>query len=54
MNREEMTNYIDEICEEKGYENSPAYDLIYNECCIGRNDSDAKELIDEMLARYNK
>jgi hypothetical protein len=53
MNKSEMKNYVDEICEREGYENSPAYDLIYSECCAGRNDNDAKELIDEMLAKYN-
>ena len=53
MKREEMMNYVDLICEQEGYTDSPAYDLIYNECCLGRSDKDAKEMIEDLLASYN-
>ena len=53
MMREEVIEYVDRICEEQGYTDSPAYDLIYNECCLGRSDKDAKEMIRELLISYN-
>ena len=48
-----MMELVDRICEEKGYNDSPAHDLIYNECCEGRNEEDA-ENDEEMLANYNR
>jgi len=53
MTREEMIDYVDRICEEQGYTDSPAYDLIYNECCKMRSDKEAKEMIRELLISYN-
>ena len=52
MTKLEMMNYVDEVCEAEGFENAPAYDLIYSECCEGRNDESAKEMIDRLLAEY--
>ena len=52
MTREEIIDFIDRICEEHGYMDSPAYDLFYSECCL-RNYEDAKEMIEELLASYN-
>ena len=54
MNYNEMMELVDKICEEEGYNDSPAYDLIYNECCEGRDEEDAAEMIEEMLANYNR
>lgn len=54
MNKDEMIDYVDIICEEEGYKDSPAYDLIYSECCEGRTDDDAKEMIIQLLKEYNK
>lgn len=54
MTRNEMMELVDRICEENGYNYSPAYDLIYNECCEGRSEEDAAEMIEEMLANYNR
>ena len=53
MNKEKMMELVDMICEEEGYSDSPAYDLIYSECCEGRSNTDAEEMIREMLADYN-
>ncbi len=53
MNRTEMMELVDRICEEEGYENAPAYDLIYKECCDGRSNADAKEMIKELLREWN-
>ena len=52
MTREEIMEFIDRICEEHGYMDSPAYDLFYSEC-LGRSDEDAKEMIRELLSSYN-
>ena len=54
MNYNEMMELVDKICEEKGYNDSPAYDLIYSECCEGRSEAEAEEMIEEMLANYNR
>lgn len=54
MKYNEMMELVDRICEEEGYEDSPAYDLIYSECCEGRNSTDAEEMVRNMLANYNK
>jgi len=54
MDYEEMVSYVDEVCNIEGYEDSPAYDLIYSECCNGRNGEDAKEMILDMLRKYNE
>lgn len=54
MAKQEMMQYVDTICEKNGYEDGPAYDLIYNECCEGRSAEDAKSLINEMLENYNE
>lgn len=53
MNRNEMMNYVDGICEAEGYE-APAYDLIYSECCVGRSEEDAKGMIKKLLEDFNK
>ena len=52
MTREEIIDFIDFICEEYGYMDSPAYDLFYSEC-MSRSDEDAKEMIEDLLASYN-
>ena len=52
MTREEIIDFIDRICEEHGYMDSPAYDLFYSEC-MSRSDEDAKEMIRELLSSYN-
>lgn len=52
MTREEIMDFIDRICEEYGYMDSPAYDLFYSEC-MSRSDEDAKEMIEDLLASYN-
>jgi len=52
MTREEIIDFIDRICEEQGYMDSPAYDLFYSEC-MSRSDEDAKEMIRELLSSYN-
>ena len=52
MTREEIMDFIDRICEEQGYMDSPAYDLFYSEC-MSRSDEDAKEMIRELLSSYN-
>lgn len=49
MTKLEMMELVDTICEEEGTENAPAYDLIYSECCEGRDDNQAKEMINELL-----
>ncbi len=50
MNKLEMMELVDRICEEEGIENAPAYDLLYSECCEGRNTEDAEEMIRERLS----
>ena len=54
MTRSEMIAIIDQICDECGYEDSPAYDLIYSDCVAGRPDRDAIEMIKDLLADFNK
>ena len=54
MTRSEMIAIIDQICDEGGYEDSPAYDLIYSDCVAGRPDRDAREIIKDLLADFNK
>lgn len=53
MTRSEMITIVDLICEDNGYEDSPAYDLIYDECVAGRQDRDAVEMIKDLLASFN-
>jgi hypothetical protein len=54
MTRDKMIAIIDQICDECGYEDSPAYDLIYSDCVAGRRDEDAVEMIKDLLADFNK
>jgi len=54
MTRGEMIEVVDQICDERGYEDSPAYDLIYSQCVAGREDKDAIEMIKDLLANFNK
>ena len=42
MTKQEMMKYVDDVCEENGYENCPAYDLIYSQCCEGRSIEDER------------
>lgn len=53
MTKQEMMSYVDQICEQEGYADSPAYDLIFNRCCEVRSDEDAKEMIKDLLISYN-
>ena len=53
MTKQDMMSYVDQICEQEGYLDSPAYDLIFSQCCIGRNDKDAKDMIKDLLISYN-
>lgn len=53
MNKEKMMELVNKICEEEGCNDSPAYDLIYSECCEGRSEAGAEEMIRNMLAEYN-
>lgn len=52
MTRKTMIDYIEEVCEEYGYEDCQAYDLIY-ETIKGRSYDDARDVIFEMLKNYN-
>lgn len=54
MKMNELMALVDEICNDKGYEDSPAYDLTYAECVEGRSKKDAKELIEKMLDEYQE
>jgi hypothetical protein len=54
MTRGEMIEIVDQICDECGYEDSPAYDLIYSDYVAGRRDEDAVETIKDLLASFNK
>ena len=54
MTRSEMIEIVDQICDECGYEDSPAYDLIYSDYVAGRPDRDAIEMIKDLLADFNK
>ena len=54
MNEARMTELVDKICEEEGFEDSPAYDYLFEKCCMRRSDEDAEIKIREMLADYNK
>jgi len=54
VTKNEMMSYVDQICEQEGYTDSPAYDLIFSQCCEGRNDEDAKEMINDLLISYNR
>jgi pentatricopeptide repeat protein len=54
MDKTEMIEYVDQICEQEGFTDSPAYDLIFSQCCEGRQTEDAKEMINEMLISYNR
>ena len=53
MTRDKMIEIVDLICDECGYEDSPAYDLIYSQCVAGRQD-EAIEMIKDLLAHFNK
>jgi hypothetical protein len=53
MTRNEMIDIVEQICDECGYEDTPAYDLIYSECVAGRSDRDAVEMIKDLLASFN-
>ena len=53
MTREKMIQTVDLICENNGYEDSPAYDLIYSQCVAGRPDGDAVKMIEDLLASFN-
>jgi hypothetical protein len=48
-----MMKLVDRICEEEGYEDGPAYDLLYSECCQGRHDDEVEKMIKEKLKEYN-
>jgi hypothetical protein len=54
MTRDKMIEIVDLLCENNGYENSPAYDLIYDECVKGRSDADAKKMILDLIKEYNQ
>jgi len=54
MTRSEMIEIVDQICDECGYEDCPAYDLIYSDCVAGRPYKDAIEMIKDLLADFNK
>ena len=54
MTKDKMIEIVDQICENNGYEDSPAYDLIYSQCVAGRPDKEAIEMIKDLLASFNK
>lgn len=54
MTKDKMIEIVDLICEDNGYEDSPAYDLIYNLCVVGRPDKEAVEMIKDLLVNFNK
>ena len=54
MTRDKMIEIVDQICENNGYEDSPAYDLIYSQCVAGRPDKEAIEMIKDLLASFSK
>lgn len=54
MTRDKMITIVDQICDDCGYEDSPAYDQIYSDCVAGRSDSDALAMIKDLLARFNQ
>ena len=54
MTKEKMIEIVDQIGKDNGYEDSPAYDLIYNQCVAGRQDRDAIEMIKDLLANFNE
>jgi hypothetical protein len=54
MTRDKMIKIVNQICDECGYEDNPAYDLIYSDCVAGRPDRDAIEMIKDLLASFNK
>ena len=35
MKKNEMMSYVNMVCENEGYADSPAYDLIFDQCCKG-------------------
>ena len=53
MTKDKMIEIVDQICDECGYEDSPAYDLIYSQCVAGRQDKEAIEMIKDLLANFN-
>ena len=54
MDKTEMMQYVDVVCDNEGFTDSLAYDLIFSQCCKGRQTEEAKEMINEMLLSYNR